>query len=86
MNKLKEEEKALKKNKAAINAYLKYSGIGIQMALIISIFSYLGLLLDDYLKSNPVFTVIFSLGSVILAMYVFIRQVISENIGNNSKD
>jgi F0F1-type ATP synthase assembly protein I len=86
MNKLKEEEKALKKNKAAINAYLKYSGIGIQMALIISIFSYLGLLLDDYLKSNPVFTVIFSLGSVILAMYVFIRQVISENTGNNSKD
>jgi F0F1-type ATP synthase assembly protein I len=86
MNKLKEEEKALKKNKAAINAYLKYSGIGIQMALIISIFSYLGLLLDDYLKSNPVFTVIFSLGSVILAMYVFIRQVISENTDNNSKD
>jgi hypothetical protein len=86
MNKLKEEEKALKKNKAAINAYLKYSGIGIQMALIISIFSYLGLLLDDYLKSNPVFTVIFSLGSVILAMYVFIRQVISENTGNNSND
>jgi F0F1-type ATP synthase assembly protein I len=86
MNKLKEEEKALKKNKAAINAYLKYSGIGIQMALIISIFSYLGLLLDDYLKSNPVFTVIFSLGSVILAMYVFIRQVISENTGNSSKD
>jgi F0F1-type ATP synthase assembly protein I len=86
MNKLQEEEKALKKNKAAINAYLKYSGIGIQMALIISIFSYLGLLLDDYLKSNPVFTVIFSLGSVILAMYVFIRQVISENTGNNSND
>jgi F0F1-type ATP synthase assembly protein I len=86
MNKWKEEEKALKKNKAAINAYLKYSGIGIQMALIISIFSYLGLLLDDYLKSNPVFTVIFSLGSVILAMYVFIRQVISENTGNSSKD
>jgi F0F1-type ATP synthase assembly protein I len=80
------DEKIIKKNKESINAYMKYSGMGIQMALIISVLSYAGLLLDNYLKSNPVFTVIFALGSVILAMYVFIRQVITEKNGKNSND
>lgn len=88
----KEDEKLLKKNKAAINAYMKYSGMGIQMALIITVLSYAGLLLDDYLHTNPVFTVILSLASVLLAMYVFIKSVIgqdskeksSQNIENKS--
>ncbi len=82
----KKDEKLVKKNKETINAYMKYSGMGIQMALIISVFSYAGLLLDNYLKSNPIFTVIFALGSVVLAMYIFIRQVISEKNGRNSND
>jgi len=79
-----DDEKLLKKNKAAINAYMKYSGMGIQMALIITVLSYGGLLLDNYLKTNPVFTVILSLSSVLLAMYVFIKAVIGQNNKENS--
>lgn len=75
----KDDGKLLKKNKAAINAYMKYSGMGIQMALIITVLSYAGLLLDNYLNTNPVFTAILSLASVLLAMYVFIKGVLGEN-------
>jgi len=79
----KEDEKLLKKNKAAINAYMKYSGMGIQMALIITVFSYAGLLSDNYFNTKPLFTVILSLASVLLAMYVFIKGVLAQNSKDN---
>jgi len=74
-----ENEKLLKKNKPSVNAYLKYSGMGFQMALIITVFSYAGVLLDFYLKTKPIFTVILSLGAVLLAMYVFIKSITGSN-------
>jgi heme/copper-type cytochrome/quinol oxidase subunit 4 len=78
-----EDKKLLKKNKASINVYMKYSGMGIQMAIIITVLSYAGVLLDAYLSTKPTFTVILSLAAVILAMYIFIKAVLGEN---NAKD
>lgn len=66
-------------NKSAASAYLKYSGMGIQMALIIIVFSYLGIKIDEWLRINLLFTVIFSLLGVGLSMFVFIRQILSES-------
>ena len=78
-----EDKKLLKKNKASINVYMKYSGMGIQMAIIITVLSYAGVLLDAYLSTKPTFTVVLSLSAVILAMYIFIKAVLGEN---NAKD
>jgi F0F1-type ATP synthase assembly protein I len=59
--------------------------MGIQMALIILGLSFLGVKLDGFLKTKPVFTVILSLAAVILAMYVFIRQVSNESDNKKSE-
>jgi F0F1-type ATP synthase assembly protein I len=85
MQEEKDKKSLLDKNKSSVNAYVKYSGMGIQMALIILGLSFLGVKLDDYLKTKPVFTVILSLAAVILAMYVFIRQVSNESDNKKSE-
>jgi F0F1-type ATP synthase assembly protein I len=85
MEEEKDKKRLLVKNKSSVNAYMKYSGMGIQMALIILVFSFLGVKLDGFLKTEPVFTVILSLAAVILAMYVFIRQVTNESDNNKSE-
>ena len=63
-----------------LNAYAKYSSLGIQMAIIIGGGCYGGYKLDEYYKnSNSVFTIIFSLLSIGLAMYVVIKDVIKSS-------
>lgn len=79
----KKEEKTspqfLEKNKKQANAYLKYSGIGFQMAIVIGGATFGGMKLDEYFEIKTVFTVICSLLGVGMALYVLIRQVLSEN-------
>lgn len=63
-----------------LNAYAKYSSLGIQMAIIIGGGCYGGYKLDEYYKNtNSVFTIIFSLLSIGLAMYVVIKDVIKSS-------
>ena len=63
-----------------LNAYAKYSSLGIQMAVIIGGGCYGGYKLDEYYKNtNSVFTIIFSLLSIGLAMYVVIKDVIKSS-------
>ncbi len=78
-----DDEKLLNKNKASINVYMKYSGMGIQMALIIAAFSWLGVKMDDWLNTEPLFTVVLSLSGVALSMYVFIKQILTDSKYNN---
>ena len=67
------------RNKNSVNAYMKYSGMAVQMALIIAVFAWIGVSMDTCTDLNPLFTVIFSLFGVGLAMFVFIRMVLSDN-------
>ena len=60
-----------------MNSYAKYSSIAIQMAAIIAGGTYAGIKLDEYLEKESLFTVIFSLSSVILSMYLAIKDVIN---------
>ena len=63
--------------KGGINKYARYSGMGIQMAVIIGFFSWLGVYLDK--QQNPpgtLYTVCLSLGGVAIALYLVIREVI----------
>ena len=60
-----------------LNAYAKYSSLGIQMALIIGGGCYAGYKLDEYFKTvTPIFTIILSLLSIALAMYVVLKDFI----------
>ncbi len=67
------------KSKKELNAYVKYSGLAIQMGLIICAGMYGGFRLDKYIAWRfPVFTLILSLGSVALAIYVAIKDFIKK--------
>ena len=60
-------------------SYLKYSGMAMQMGLIIGLFSYAGYELDKYFDSSPAFVLVGSLTSLGLALYIFIRQALNDD-------
>lgn len=64
-----------KKNQ--LNSYVKYSSIAFQMGITVFAGTYLGVKLDEYLDWKfPIFTILFSLLSVALAMYYSIKDFI----------
>lgn len=74
----KKEEDRLRKNKERLNNYAKYSGIVFQMLVIIGLGVYGGIKLDEWLHTKfPVFTVVLSFLSVILAIYYVIKDFIN---------
>lgn len=59
--------------------YAKYSGIAFQMLGTIGLGVYAGLKLDEWQQNKfPVWTLVFSLGSVAGSLYLLIKQVKSE--------
>lgn len=56
------------------------SGIGFQMIAIIGLGVFIGVKLDEYFEFEKLFTVIFSLSSVIISIYFVVRQVIKKSI------
>ena len=63
-----------------LNGYAKYSSLGFQMAIIIGGGCYGGYKLDEhYNNTNSVFTIILSLLSIGLAMYVVIKDIIKSS-------
>ena len=72
------------KNKKTFTSYAKYSGIGLQMLLIIGLGTFTGVELDSRFPNNHnLYTVFFSLGSVILAIYYVIKRILA--ISNEEK-
>lgn len=70
-------QKPEKKPHKPLSAYAKYSALGIQMAVIIGGGCYGGYKLDEYYKNNtPIFTIILSLVSIAIAMYVVLKDFI----------
>jgi len=55
--------------------WLAFINIPIQMGVIIFVFSYLGIWLDENYTDSSVFTIVLSLLSVFIALYNVIRQV-----------
>lgn len=57
--------------------YARFSGLGIQMGVIIGFFSWLGVFLDDKDQSKtPWWTIGLSLFGVAAGLYIMIREVI----------
>ena len=68
------------------NKYVKFSSLGIQMGLIIFIFTKGGLWLDHYYHTEtPWYTVGLSLTGVMGSLILIIREVIKMNNENDSK-
>ncbi len=71
------------KQKKSLNAYARYSGIAIQMLAIIGIGSFAGVKLDELYPNNyNIYTIILSLASVLIAMYIVIKRIISASKDN----
>ena len=63
-----------------VNAFARFSSIGIQMAVIILGFVLLGDYLDNYFETiTPWLTIVFSLAGVFGGLYLVIKEVISLN-------
>lgn len=66
----------LDQKKRQLNVYARYSSMAFQMLVIILIGVFGGFKLDTWLHSGPVFTIILSLISVILAIYFVTKDLI----------
>ena len=64
-------------NKNNLNKWLVFMGIPFQMGIVIFLFTYFGIWLDEKYSngSSSLFTIIFSLLSVFISLYNVIRQL-----------
>lgn len=64
-------------NKPSLKSYAKYSSIGIQMFVIIGLGTFIGFKLDiKFPNKNNLFTVVFSLSSVILSIVYVVKKIL----------
>ncbi|MBM3435809.1 MAG: AtpZ/AtpI family protein [Bacteroidetes bacterium] len=65
--------------KNSLNNYAKYSGIAVQMLVIILLGVFGGYKLDQWINlSFPVFTILLSLLSVIAAIYTVVKDLLKK--------
>ena len=69
----------LKNPKKSLNDYAKYSSISFQMVAIILIGVFAGVKLDEWMVNGiPIFTLIFTVLAVVLAIYYVIKDLIGK--------
>ena len=74
---MKKNEKPSKKPSSSLNQYARFSGIAIQMGVIIGFSAWGGQKLDEHFNlSKPYLTIVCSLLGVAFALYLIIREVI----------
>ncbi|WP_262712024.1 AtpZ/AtpI family protein [Formosa maritima] len=67
-----------------LNSYVKFSGIAFQMIAIIAIGTFIGVKLDEnYPNKNNLFTLTFTLSSVIISIIFVIRRIIAGSKEDN---
>lgn len=70
----------MEEKKDKLNAYAKYSGLAIQMGVIIGVGVFAGQYLDGVLEfETPWLTILLSLLGVFTALYIVIKEVIKLN-------
>lgn len=76
-----------KKPNNQLNSYARFSGMAFQMIAIIGLGTYGGIKLDDaYPNKFQAFTLIGSLGSIAIALYIVIRRVTNFSKKQNPDD
>lgn len=77
-NQQNQHNKPAKDQKDKFNSYASFSGIAIQMFAIIGIGTFIGVKLDEkYPNEDKLYTLILSLGSVIMSIVYVIRRIIA---------
>lgn len=69
--------------KKQLNQYARYSGLGIQMGIIIALGAWGGVSLDAYWDIEPVLTIVLSLTGVFAALWIVYREV--RNMQDNER-
>ena len=63
-----------------VDAYLKYSGMAIQMGVVILVGTLAGQKLDAYFQTGrPYLTVLFALLSIFAALYLTLKDILFQN-------
>ena len=66
--------------KKQLNSFVKHSSLTIQMAVIIAAGAFFGAELDKLNNSDSkIYTIIFSLASIFLALYYVFKKIINQN-------
>lgn len=68
----------MKKPSSPMGKYARFSGIVIQMGVIIGLFAWGGTYLDKKYDSGQLWTIIGSLSGVTIALYLIIKEVIKQ--------
>lgn len=75
----RKKKKAEKKSDDPMRSYARYSGMALQMIVIITVMTYAGVWLDSRRESDtPVFTLILSLLGVFAALYTSLKDFINK--------
>ncbi|KRP30519.1 MAG: hypothetical protein ABS28_03675 [Cryomorphaceae bacterium BACL22 MAG-120619-bin32] len=70
--------------KKPLNSYARYSGLAIQMLAIIGVGTFIGIKVDEkFPNKHKLFTLVASLSSVIIAIFVVIRTIVSTSKEKN---
>ncbi|MEZ5000242.1 MAG: AtpZ/AtpI family protein [Bacteroidales bacterium] len=73
------KRKTEKENSDDLKSYARYSGMALQMIVIIGLMTYAGVWLDEKREADtPVFTLIFSLVGVFAALYSVLKDFIGK--------
>jgi len=68
--------KKKQEEKQPLNAYVKYSSLAFQMIAIITIFSFIGVKVDENQEmSTPIYTAAFSLVGVIISFVIIFKSL-----------
>ena len=66
-------------NKGGLNDYLRYSGLGFQIAAIIGVGIFIGYEFDKWFKTaQPYFTLVFAFVFVILALFIGLKDFLKK--------
>ena len=78
-----QQGKLAQDQKGKRNSYARFSGIAIQMFAIIAVGTFVGVKLDEqFPNKNNLYTLILSLGSVIMSIVYVIRRIIAGSKNN----
>ncbi len=73
-----DQQKQPDSKKKPLNNYLKYSAMSFQMAATVLILTLAGLKLDAYFHTKPVLAILFSLLSIVAALYLALKDFIKK--------
>ncbi len=70
------KEKSLQSVGRAIKEIAPYSGLGLQLAVTVVLFWFIGKMIDEHYGTSPLWMIIGAMLGIIVGMYNFIKSVI----------